>query len=319
MGDCPVPDFTYELLTHPLPQDFATWYPYDKPENLHDESGRIWLAGMRKVTGNLLSGLKHTFVVAKAGDEYAGVCWLCESETTPELAHFGWFLVTEKYRGQGAGRGILDAAMSYLDSRGIEMTMLPTRTTTEHARAMYGRRGFRDFLVEPGSTACWMVRAAEGHYDRYFACSAEIDCGEFAASDYIAFDYLLNGVQWYPRGGQAQSRLYPMGLIGEARVITFKKTWEGYQLFAARQQGRLMGVAVAQNGEFDCFSHDPAASILLVQHVSAQIPGPLTCHIAESDAWKCEIIVDAGFEATAKDTSTAPGGGTIGFSVYTRG
>lgn len=310
-------DFDYDLLTHPLPQDFLDWYPYDKLESFHDASGLAWLRGMRKVTGNQLPGLRHTFVVAKAGGEYAGVCWLCESEATPELAHYGWFLVEEKHRGKGAGRGILDRAMDYVDGRGIEMTMLPTRTTTEHARGMYGRRGFEDFLVEDGG-GCWMVRAPKGHYDRYFARTGEVECGDFAACDYIAFDYLINGVQWYPRGGQAQSRLSPMGLVGDARIVSFKELGDAHRLFAGRVDGRLKAVAVVKDGELDFYSHAPSASPALVQHVLGRVSGPLTCHVAKSDEWKRQIVEGAGLSRTDADSVEAPGGKTIEFGVYAR-
>ncbi len=309
-------DFTYHFLTHPLPQDFLDWYPFDKPENFHGASDLAWLQGMQKVTGDRLPGLRHTFVVAKVGAEYAGVCWLCESDATPDLAHFGWFLMVDEHQGKGAGRAILDQTMEYVDSRGIEMTMLPTHTTTEFARAMYRRRGFRDFFVEAGGTACWMVRAPEGHYEAYFTASADLACGDFEASDYIALDYLLHGAQWYPRRGQTQSRLYPLGLFGGVRMVSFKQTWEGCRLFAARRDGRLMAVAVVKDGEFDFYSHDPAASAALVEHVLRHTPRPLKCPVALSDIWKRLLVEDAGLKPRSTHEAQGPGGQHIPFDVY---
>ena len=308
--------FDYELLSHPLPDAFREWYPYDKDESWADQPDEQWLRGMRRVTGDELPGLKHTFVVAKASEngEYAGVCWLCESEATPELAHFGWFLVAESYRGQGAGRGILDRAIECLEDRGVEMIMLPTQTTTVHARGMYSRRGFTDVLVEEGAVGCWMVRAEEGHYESYFTRRGEVHIGPFEPRDYIAFDYLINA-------GKAQSKLYPLGLIGTKRIVSFKPTWEGTcELLSARDDGKLVGVAALGTDEgrtnFDFFAHDPSVARALVGHVLGNVAGAVTCHIARGDVWKQEVVEGAGPSRTGAAQATAPGDHIVEFGVY---
>ena len=308
--------FAYEFLTHPLPAAFRAWYPYDKPRGSADPSYLTWVRGMKRVTGDELPGLKHTFLVAKAPEsgDYAGVCWLCESETTPELAHFGWFLTQEAYRGKGAGRAILDRAIERLESHGVEMIMLPTQTTTVHARGMYARRGFKDFLVEEGSTGCWMVRAPNDYYERYFTRRRDIQVAAFAPCDYIAFDYLVNG-------GTARSRLYPMGLIGTKRIVSFKPTWEeNIHLFSARDQGRLLGVAALREEgggiSFDFFAHDPSVSPALVSHVLSRFSGVLTCHIARADEGKRKTVEAAGMAVAGSDTALAPGGAAIEFDVF---
>ena len=148
------------------------------------------------------------------------------------------------------------------------------------------------FLVAD-SGGCWMVRAPAGHYERYFRRSGEIECGPFAPCDYIAFDYLINGAQWYPRDGQARSRLHCMGLIGSKRIVSFKEIADAPQLFSGRDNGRLLSVAALRGDEFDFFSHDPSASAPLVRHVLEQTPGKLTCHVAKSDEWKRQIVEEA--------------------------
>lgn len=308
--------FTYEFLTHPLPEAFLAWYPYDKPGGSAEPSYPDWLRGMRRVTGNTLPGLKHTFVVARASaaGDYAGVCWLCESEATPELAHFGWFLTEPAYRGQGAGRGILDGAIEHLESHGVEMIMLPTQTTTVHARGMYARRGFKDFLAETGSTGCWMVRAPEGHYERYFTHTADVQIDAFAPCDYIALDYLVNGAA-------GKSRLYTMGLIGTKRIVSFKPTWQdAIELLAAREGGRLLGVAALDKEghatEFDFCAHDHAAARALVGHVvRSHASASLRCHVARADEGKRAMVEAAGLAVVGSDTARAPGGDMVEFDV----
>jgi len=308
--------FEYHLLQPPFPDDFLAWYPYDKPEGYECPKDLLWMQGMQKVTGNALPGLNHTFVVAKpAGcDEYAGVCWLCEPDSTPELAHFGWFLTVPAYRGQGAGRRVLDTALDYLDSRGVEMVMLPTRTTTEHARGMYARRGFQDFLVEAGSTGCWMVRPAEGHYESYFTPPGSVEVRPFTTGDYVAFDYLINRVL-------VPSRLYTLGLIGTKRIVSFKPNWgHNVHMLSAAVDGRLMGVAALTDGDeathFDFYAHDPRVAQPLIAQIIEQSTGPLRCHIATDDSWKREAVQAAGLSLAGTDRAEAPGGAAIDFEVF---
>jgi len=310
--------FDYELLSHPLPDEFREWYPYDKDESWADQPDEHWLRGMRRVRRDELPGLKHTFVVAKASatGDYAGVCWLCESETMPELAHFGWFLVAEPCRGQGAGRGILDRALECLDGRGVEMIMLPTQTTTVHARGMYGRRGFRDLMVEEGAVGCWMLRAPEGHYEQYFTLQGEVEVAPFAPNDYVAFDYLVNA-------GKAECKLYLLGLIGTKRIVSFKPTWEGAcEVLSARDSGRLLGVAAlraeGQRTSFDFFSQDSTVAEALVAHILTNGSGAQVCHVAHGDTWKREVVEGAGLSRTGGTQATAPGGHVVELDRFER-
>ena len=308
-------NITHHCLTHPLPDDFRQCYPYDKPESFTDESGRTWMRGMRKVTGDRLPGLKHTFVVGRdeSTQAFVGVCWLCESETIPELAHFGWFLVVEEYRARGVGSRILDLAIERLESHNVEMVMLPTQTTTVLARGMYGRRGFKDVLTEENGIGCWMVRAPGGHYDRFFAVTGPVSVGPLEPRDYVAFDYLINVTGW-------GSRLYPMGLLGTARIVTFKPTWDDAGLFAARQGDRLVGVGVkrqaAEGFEVDVFAHDPKAMRALLESLATPGEAPLTCRVAKTDTVKREALLAAGFRKQHTETVSAPTGETITLDVF---
>jgi len=304
-------DFDYHYLTPPFPDDFLAWYPYDKPEAHSSGSGQQWLQGIRRVTHNELPGLNHTFVVARCREtgDFAGVVWLCESETTPELAHFGWFVAVKAYRGQGTGRGILDGSIDYLESHGVEMIMLPTQTTTVHARAMYARRGFDDFMIEEDGVGCWMVRAARGFYTDYFTRRGNVDVGPLQPSDYIAFDYLVNRIA-------VRSRLYPLGLVGAKRIVSFKAMPLAADAFACRENGRLLGVAVVDNGEFDFFAHDVTVAPPLVEHVLRAAQGKLTCHIATTDVWKRRVVEQAGLKASGQAQADTPSGQRIDFEVF---
>ena len=306
----------YEALSHPLPKSFREWYPYDKPETYPDNSDHPWLRGMQRVTADALPGLKHTFLVARddAVGRYVGVCWLCESTATPELAHFGWFLVEEAYRGRGIGAQILDRAIARLQSHGVEMIMLPTLLSTKLARGMYARRGFRDTIIEKSTGRCWMVRAKPGHHERYFSRAGDIECGAFVPADYIAFDYLL----CRPK---SESRLYSLGVVGTKRIVSFKQTWEGQTMVAARVGGRLVGIAAANEAEndiveFDAFALRREVLDALFSYALQTFERPVRCHVARSDTQKRATVEAAGFRLIGHDEAKGPDDEVVAMDVF---
>lgn len=250
----------YSILAHPLPPKFAEWYPYAKPSLMLPGSAH-WLDSMQRVIADEMPGLVHHFSTARDADKdaYVGVAWLCLSPATPELGHFGWFLVEEAYRGTGVGRETLDRSLRFFEEQGVEVSLLPTRLSTVHARGMYGRRGFTDLIAERESGKCWMIRGPAGHFESYFTTSGPITVGPMEYADWIAFDYLLNHQRLV-------SRLYPVGLTGERRAISFTRKAEWplpVQEIAIRRGRRMCGciVVAERDGEAQADFYTPDAEL----------------------------------------------------------
>jgi ribosomal protein S18 acetylase RimI-like enzyme len=67
-------------------------------------------------------------------------------------------IVHPEYRGRGVGRLLLDAALSYLQSRGAPRVVLSTAERNTSAQRIFERMGFRRTMVE-------MTRELDGAYD----------------------------------------------------------------------------------------------------------------------------------------------------------
>jgi GNAT superfamily N-acetyltransferase len=57
-------------------------------------------------------------------------------------------LVTDAARGYGAGEGLLNAAIQWLQERGMPRVVLGTAAQNEGARRLFERRGFRPTMIE---------------------------------------------------------------------------------------------------------------------------------------------------------------------------
>jgi len=57
-------------------------------------------------------------------------------------------IVDPAYRGQGAGRLLLDAIISRLRSRGVPRVVLLTAAKNESAQRLFERSGFRPTMIE---------------------------------------------------------------------------------------------------------------------------------------------------------------------------
>ena len=57
-------------------------------------------------------------------------------------------LVTDAARGHGAGEGLLNAAIQWLQQRGMPRVVLGTAAQNERARRLFERRGFRPTMIE---------------------------------------------------------------------------------------------------------------------------------------------------------------------------
>lgn len=82
------------------------------------------------------------------GYVYAAVEPLSWKDLRDECGYIHDLLVTDAARGRGAGEGLLNAAIGWLEDRGMPRVVLGTAAQNETARRMFARRGFRPTMIE---------------------------------------------------------------------------------------------------------------------------------------------------------------------------
>lgn len=79
-------------------------------------------------------------------------------------AHLRWFIVSERLRGHGAGRALLDSAMAFCRARQYRRTFLWTFEGLQAARHLYESAGFALVHQAPGSQ--WGAEVTEQRFER---------------------------------------------------------------------------------------------------------------------------------------------------------
>jgi ribosomal protein S18 acetylase RimI-like enzyme len=290
-------EFTYHVLEYPFPADFVAWYPYTKPEVIGDSP---WLPWLQRVVGEDIPGVRDRFVAARheRSGQWAGVVWASVSETTPELAHFGWFYVEEQWRGSGVGGRVTQTYLNTLEAEEVRVIMLPTEITNERAIGMYHRRGWRMTMVDPTRGGVWMVREPAGFYEEFFAADPDqpLEAWPPEPGDYVALDYLL-------ARPSAAIRLLPIGLVGSRRFTSFYHDWEAAD-YSVAQQGRRplgLGVHVRAGGEsqVDAFGLGREVMRAALEPLVASAVRPQAL-VAENDAERRAALETLGLRP--KDT-----------------
>ena len=82
------------------------------------------------------------------GYVYAAVEPLSWKDLRDECGFIHDLLVTDAARGHGAGEGLLNAAIQWLQQRGMPRVVLGTAAQNERARRLFERRGFRPTMIE---------------------------------------------------------------------------------------------------------------------------------------------------------------------------
>jgi GNAT superfamily N-acetyltransferase len=82
------------------------------------------------------------------GYVYAAIEPLSWKELRDECGFIHDLLVSDDARGRGVGESLLDAAIQWLDERGMPRVVLGTAAQNETARRLFERRGFRPTMVE---------------------------------------------------------------------------------------------------------------------------------------------------------------------------
>lgn len=282
-------DFSYHALEHPFPEDFVAWYPYIRPGEIAE--GSPWLDWLRRVVLEGVPGVRDRMTAARGPEGWMGVVWTSVSETCPELAHFGWFLVDDRCRGLGVGGRIIESCLEMLAAEGVRMVMLPTQVANERAIGMYQRRGWTLSLVDPRG-GVWMVREPPGFWAEYFTPDPQrpIHAGSPEPTDFVALDYLLSRPA-------AVIRLLPLGLVGNRRFISFIHEWDAATHVVARQGGRPVALGAAiSTGEGSCldvFGLDRRAMAIAPRTLCAQVEAPYA-RVAVTDARRRGALEDAG-------------------------
>lgn len=308
-------DFSYHVLEHPFPDDFIAWYPYTKREVIgerHDD----WRRWLTRVIEEDIPGVSDRMIAARdpRADQWVGVVWTSVPETSPEIAHFGWFYVDERCQGMGVGSHIIETCLSTLKGDGVRAVMLPTQLENERAIGMYYRRGWQLTLTDPCGDV-WMVREPAGFYEQTFTPDPDrpIRPGEPEPADYVALDYLLSRPA-------APIRLLPLGLVGSARFISFVHDWEGPRHMVARQGGRPMALAAAreQDGAWllDVFGPDRRAMAVAAAELADGLPGA-RAEVAATDVPRRAALEDAGFRLDGTRTAEVAGA-KISLCAYDR-
>jgi GNAT superfamily N-acetyltransferase len=82
-------------------------------------------------------------------------------------AHLRWFIVSDAWRGQGAGRRLIHAALGFCRERGYSSVYLWTFEGLNAARHLYEQAGFR--LVEEHRGTQWGTEVNEQRFERRVA------------------------------------------------------------------------------------------------------------------------------------------------------
>ena len=263
-------EFSYHVLEYPFPDDFVEWYPYVKAEVIGDSPWAPWL---QRVIGEEIPGVRDRFVAARhePSGEWAGVVWASTSEATPELAHFGWFYVEDRWQGSGVGGRIVTTYLDALEAEGVRVVMLPTAISNERAIGMYYRRGWQITMADSTLGSIWMTREPAGFYEAFFAPAPDqaLEVGRPRFADFIALDYLLGRPA-------AAIRLLPVGLAGSRRFTSFYHEWDAADYTVARQSGRPLGIAVSVRSEgetqLDAFALDRRVKATALEPLVAAAP-----------------------------------------------
>lgn len=284
-------DFSYHVLEHPFPEDFAAWYPYTKPEVMKGhEDWRQWLT---RVVGEGVPNVRDQMVAARDSqtEEWVGVVWTSVSPACPELAHFGWFYVEDRCRGAGVGGRVIETCLNTLSADGAKVVMLPTQLENERAIGMYYRRGWHLSITDPNG-GVWMVREPAGFYEEYFTPDSRrpVRACEPEPADFVALDYLLSRPY-------AAVRLLPLELVGNRRFISFVHDWDSAAHVVARQGGRPVAIAAATgagDGSLcDVFGLDRRAMAVAMRALVETVPDPYA-DVAINDPVRRGALEDAG-------------------------
>lgn len=86
---------------------------------------------------------KDSVILAQSGGQLVGSVAIDGIEDGPENARLRWFILDEAMQGKGIGKKLLDAAMTFVDTKGYTRVVLDTIEGLDAACGLYEKYGFR--------------------------------------------------------------------------------------------------------------------------------------------------------------------------------
>jgi len=128
-----------------------THYAFDERRFL--EPTQADAAGYARFLASQLADDDAIVMLAEQGGQIVGYVYaalepLSWKDLRDECGFIHDLLVTDAARGQGAGEGLLNAAIQWLQERGMPRVVLGTAAQNEGARRLFERRGFRPTMIE---------------------------------------------------------------------------------------------------------------------------------------------------------------------------
>lgn len=113
---------------------------------------------------NRLENPQNAIWAAMQGDEIVGSVAIDGEDIGASTAHLRWFIIDDGLRGEGVGKRLLDAALTFADEKGFAETHLWTFSGLHAARHLYETRGFA--LVEERAGTQWGNEVLEQRFVR---------------------------------------------------------------------------------------------------------------------------------------------------------
>ncbi len=107
---------------------------------------------------------RDLFLVAWQQGQVVGSIVIDESGGGAMGAHLRWFIVSDRARGTGTGKALIEKALRHCDARGFERVWLTTFAGLDAARALYERYGFA--LVSEAAHDQWSGGVREQLFER---------------------------------------------------------------------------------------------------------------------------------------------------------
>jgi GNAT superfamily N-acetyltransferase len=128
-----------------------THYAFDDRRFL--EPNQADAAGYAQFLGSQLGDDASIVMVAAhrgkiVGYVYAAIEPLSWKELRDECGFIHDLLVSDVARGRGAGEALLNAAIEWLEERGMPRVVLGTAAQNDNAQRLFARRGFRPTMIE---------------------------------------------------------------------------------------------------------------------------------------------------------------------------
>lgn len=98
-----------------------------------------------------LTNPRNAIWAAMQSDDIVGSIAIDGEDLGANVAHLRWFIMDDRVRGTGVGRGLLSTALAFADANGFAETHLWTFEGLSAARHLYESQGFACVEERPGN------------------------------------------------------------------------------------------------------------------------------------------------------------------------